>query len=262
MAYRTKISVFILCLMLCLPAIGKAAEFDPLSDGIDDTVAMFTAPMTWETKDWAMAGLGLGTVFASGAIWDDAMVGQWGGSNKGLADFGNAYAYAGPAAAILFYGGAAMLGDDEEALNTSWEVGEAAVLSVLLTGVFKAAVGRERPNVQGNNSASFHPGSFSDDRTSFPSGHTALAFSLAAVLQDTDLPVFVKAIPFALAGVTAWARVHDNRHWVSDTVAGALIGYGVGRFVVHRNAGRGVNIGYILPQVYDRGWGVAWVRTF
>lgn len=262
MAYRTILSVFILCLLFCLPPAGKAVEFDPLSDGVDDAAAMFTAPASWGAKDWAVAGAGVGAVFASAAIWDDAMAGQWQGNNNGLADFGNAYAYAGPAAVMLFYGGAAMLGEDEEALNTAWEVGEAAALSVLLTGVFKVAVGRERPNVQRSNSTVFHPGSFSDDKTSFPSGHTALAFSLAAVLRDTGLPVYVKAIPFALAGVTAWARVHDNRHWISDTVAGALIGYGVGRFVVRRNAERGVNIGYILPQVYDRGWGVAWVRTF
>jgi len=259
--FRAAWAVCILCLIFCLPAAVKAGEIDPLSDAVDDGIGMFAAPASWGVKDWALTAAGVGAVLASSA-WDRPMFGQWSGNNDGLADFGNAYAFAGPGGAMLLYGAAALLRDDARARNTAWELGEAALLSSVLTGAFKVAVGRERPNARGNNHRRFHPGSFSDDRTSFPSGHTELAFSMAGVLQDADLPVVVKAASFALAGVSAWARVHDNRHWVSDTVAGALIGYGVARFVVRRNAERGVNMGYILPRIYDGGWGVVWLRTF
>jgi len=240
---------------------GNTAEFNPISDGFDDSIEMFTAPVSWEKKDWVIAGAGAGAIAAS-SIWDRPMFGQWGGNNNGLANFGNTYAYAGPAAAMLIYGGIGLANEDEGAYRTAWDIGEAAGLSVLLTGVLKVAVGRERPNVQGNNATAFSPGTFSDVQTSFPSGHTALAFSMAAVLEDTDLPIYVKATSFALAGVTAWARVHDDQHWVSDTVAGALIGYGVGRFVVKRNAVRAETEGYFMPSFENKGWGIVWNKRF
>jgi PAP2 superfamily len=58
---------------------------------------------------------------------------------------------------------------------------------------------------------------------SFPSGHSASSFATAAVLQrhfgwKVGIPAFV------VAGYVATARVHDNRHYLSDVVFGAAMG--------------------------------------
>jgi membrane-associated phospholipid phosphatase len=44
------------------------------------------------------------------------------------------------------------------------------------------------------------------------------------------------------ASAVAFARMYRNRHWLSDTVLGAFLGYGVGRFVLNRSKSN-VNLG-------------------
>lgn len=62
---------------------------------------------------------------------------------------------------------------------------------------------------------------------SFPSGHTATAFAAATILHKeyglTRSPWYSIA-GYALATATGCMRVLNNRHWVSDTFAGAGIG--------------------------------------
>ena len=64
-------------------------------------------------------------------------------------------------------------------------------------------------------------------RNSFPSGHTATAFTAATILHKeyglTRSPWFSIG-GYAVATATGVMRVLNNRHWVSDVVAGAGIG--------------------------------------
>ena len=65
-------------------------------------------------------------------------------------------------------------------------------------------------------------------RNSFPSGHTATAFMLAGMLNHEygwRSPWWGFA-GYSVATVTSVARIFNNRHWASDTFAGALIGVG------------------------------------
>ncbi len=67
--------------------------------------------------------------------------------------------------------------------------------------------------------------------TSFPSGHTALVFSNAAMLhyEYKDYhPVFAHS-GYAFALATASLRVLNDRHWVSDV----LVGAGIGVLITH-----------------------------
>ena len=68
---------------------------------------------------------------------------------------------------------------------------------------------------------------------SFPSGHTAVAFSAAPILAQrygwkTGLAAY------ALATATGLARMEDRKHHLADVLAGAAIGIGVGREVSRR----------------------------
>lgn len=61
---------------------------------------------------------------------------------------------------------------------------------------------------------------------SFPSGHTATAFAAAEFLRQeykTKSPWY-GILGYAVATTTGILRVYNNRHWVSDIVAGAGIG--------------------------------------
>lgn len=60
----------------------------------------------------------------------------------------------------------------------------------------------------------------------FPSGHTAISFMCAEFLwqEYRASKPWIGYTGYALAAGVAYLRVHNNRHWVSDVVAGAAVG--------------------------------------
>ena len=90
-----------------------------------------------------------------------------------------------------------------------------------LTQLGKLASGRDRP-LTGTGAASFHP--FSRTGTAFPSGHTSVAFGIAASLSDEIRRPWATAILYSGAGLVGWSRMNDNKHWLSDVAAGAVLG--------------------------------------
>ena len=104
---------------------------------------------------------------------------------------------------------------------------------VIATGV-KFLTGRERPN-SATGTGQLSP--FKTGDTSFPSGHTALAFGMASALAG-EIPGAWDDVGFyGLATATGLSRINDNRHWFSDVVAGAAVGILAGRWATrsHRN---------------------------
>ena len=63
--------------------------------------------------------------------------------------------------------------------------------------------------------------------TSFPSGHTATVFAAAEWLRTEywQRSPWIGMAGYAAATATGVLRVYNNRHWVSDVVAGAAIGF-------------------------------------
>lgn len=63
--------------------------------------------------------------------------------------------------------------------------------------------------------------------TSFPSGHTATAFAAAEWFRTEywQRSPWIGMAGYAAAAATGVLRVYNNRHWVSDVVAGAAIGF-------------------------------------
>jgi len=104
--------------------------------------------------------------------------------------------------------------------NATYDVALAAGVTVTYTFALKYAVGRERPN--------------EEDNQSFPSGHTSNAFSMAAAL-DGHYGKKITIPAYSLAALVGWARLRDNVHWLSDVLAGATLGYIVGRTTVRVN---------------------------
>jgi membrane-associated phospholipid phosphatase len=98
---------------------------------------------------------------------------------------------------------------------------EAGLSSVALAEVIKQAVDRSRPN---DNRGATDFGHDRRSESSFPSIHTALAWSVVTpVAQHYDAPWL-----YGVAAMVNLGRVADRQHWLSDTVAGAVLGYVVG----------------------------------
>lgn len=87
--------------------------------------------------------------------------------------------------------------------------------------LLKLGIGRRRP-FSSEDQYTFGP--FSKVDASFPSGHTMTAFALATGVSDEvhSLPVTIGM--YTLATGVAWSRMNDNKHWLTDVVAGAAIG--------------------------------------
>jgi len=250
------IILLLLSMMITAGAACAASAGDELAQWEHDAKSLATAPLDWETTDWFWFETGIALTAAS-SLLDRRLYRQWNGAS-GAAKFGNAWALAAPAGAILFYGARGLFGDGSRAMQKAGTYTEAVAFSLAAAGLLKVATGRERPIAPGTNNGQFHPGSFNDSRTSFPSGHVALAFSMVGVLSaDRDMPWWVAPLAAVGGGATMFGRVRDKRHWVSDTVVSALIGFGIGRFVGSRRNGSGFQ-----PMLTSRGVGVQWGTRF
>ena len=125
----------------------------------------------------------------------------------------------------------------------------ALVQALMVTQVFhlsfKMITGRKMPGLisgvffEPNNTRIHTDVDFSGDFNWFsldfydgwPSGHTASAFSAAAVIAEIydDKPL-LKIGVYAYALLMGFSVAADT-HWASDSIAGALIGYAVGKVV-------------------------------
>jgi membrane-associated phospholipid phosphatase len=76
------------------------------------------------------------------------------------------------------------------------------------------------------------PGSFSSELQSMPSGHTAAAVGLAIALSR--LYPRSRLLFAAFAGLAACQRIAFGAHFVSDTLAGAALAFGVASLLANR----------------------------
>jgi undecaprenyl-diphosphatase len=118
--------------------------------------------------------------------------------------------------AILIFGG-------EHRFEALGAAGVAAVLSILAFMYLKRRTGRPRPcHIEPHCWATLLP----PDRFSFPSGHTMTAFAVAIPLS-----FFYPTLTFGLlfcAFSIAMSRILLGMHFLSDVIAGALLGTGFG----------------------------------
>lgn len=113
------------------------------------------------------------------------------------------------------------------AKRTAIQVLEASLLSEVMNLTLKYPLGRARP-YQNEDPDFFKPFKGQD---SFPSGHTAMAFTMATVISSNYPSAWVTASAYTIAGLVGAGRMIQNRHWPSDVVGGAFLGYGCAKLV-------------------------------
>ncbi len=98
---------------------------------------------------------------------------------------------------------------------------ESGIAATSMAELLKLAIDRAPPS-EDRGASDFGSGKRSS--ASFPSAHTTLAWGLLTPIAKTyDAPWL-----YGVAALTNFSRVMSRDHWVSDTVAGALLGYTVG----------------------------------
>jgi len=118
--------------------------------------------------------------------------------------------------AILFFGG-------EERFAALGAAGLSTVLSILLFLWMKRLTGRRRPcHIEPHCWAKLLP----PDQFSFPSGHTMTAFAVAIPLA-LFYPNLTIGLAFCAVSI-AISRILLGMHFLSDVIAGAVVGAGLG----------------------------------
>ncbi len=137
--------------------------------------------------------------------------------------------------ALYLYGWSA---ESRDLQITGLALGQAALLGAGIASTYKALTGRRPPNhpdtspTEPDYSADFHFGFLRRGAYSgWPSSHTTIAFAMATTVtelypENTLLAVISYAYASFIGIGVSW-----NIHWLSDVVAGALIGYSVGKTV-------------------------------
>lgn len=177
------------------------------------------------STDWLQLGaIGTGLVLASSLL--DRRADTFASNNftkswmtKGV-KIGNAIPWVAMGAAGL----AALDGSDPIRSRTGYVAVEAGGAAFLAATGLKYVVGRQRPGT-GVDVGSFKPFSTASNYDAFPSRHSAVAW---AVVTPFAMEYHAPWL-YGLAAATNLARIGSREHWFSDTVAGGLIGYGVGR---------------------------------
>jgi len=100
---------------------------------------------------------------------------------------------------------------------------EAGAAGLLLNTGLRYVVGRARP-ISGLSHSTFKPMSAQDLYHSFPSNHVvAIWAAVTPFAEEFGMPWL-----YGVAAATNLSRIGGREHWVSDTVASSLIGYGLG----------------------------------
>lgn len=191
---------------------------------------------------WAAAGAGLlvGAVLLDRAV--DGAVPDGGGTRWEWAsdplNYGGRPQYAVALLAAAYAGG--RLAKAPALSRSAAHVGAALLAAGAANGALKYILGRERPSTTADN-ARFAPFTADNRWQSFPSGHTTVAFSLAASVSEEARRPWVTALTYGGAALVGWSRVYEDKHWTSDVVGGALVGIAAGRGTVrllhHRGDG-------------------------
>lgn len=202
-----------------------------------DTLEILKSPTSWDGSDWKSFAVGslavIGTAIALDRPVEDAFnrnrTGALDRAAKHMSDVG---VYGSMAAAGTFYLCGKFMNDPEATATGTDAIASGLISGGVIVPILKTVIGRDRPS-RDHGPYFFKPVSGSD--SGFPSVHTTVAFSVAAVITAHYQDPWVQCLAYGVAGLTSLARIAGNDHYTSDVVAGALIGLGVGKAIVGMN---------------------------
>ncbi len=230
------------------PLINKLAR-----NVLLDQKEIWTSPFHMHAKDagwWLLFGAGTGALIATDRRTSKALpntVDQV-SISRHVSNLGATYTVL-PITAGFYIGGA--LSGNPKARETGVLGGEAILDSLIVVEALKLVSQRPRP-LDKNGKGSFFTGG-----DSFPSGHAAESWALAAVVaQEYNKSFLVPVTAYGLASLVSFSRLSGRKHFASDVVAGSAMGWFIGRYVfkthvdhaIHRRPASKLS-GFLSPQI-------------
>ena len=234
--------------LLCAQALGP--EKADLKHFGGDIWSVWTAPAhtNWSSAEAAagVVGVAMVTSLADSTIW------AWMSSHPksiGMRVFGpiregwrfplyelGSGQYILPLAGALYLSG--RLSHDFALRDAGLGCAEGHLSSAGIRELIYFSVSRQRPRDTEDPHHISLPGRKDWSWHSFLSGHIANSMSCASFLGHRYQLGALEAIPYAYATAIGVGRMADGRHWASDTMTGALVGYAIGKAIADRQLSR------------------------
>ncbi|MGE5431658.1 MAG: phosphatase PAP2 family protein [Syntrophomonadaceae bacterium] len=202
---------------------------------VDDGVKLAKAPFHFEGNDWLTLGAVAGTTALAFSVDEDMRDFM----KRNHTDFLDRYTVvgrqygevltAGLISGAVYFGGLAAGSSDVR--ETGRMLIETLAYAGIVTTVLKSAFGRSRPFLN-EGAFEFRGLQFKNEHISFPSGHSTVAFAMSSVLAARIKNPYASIGLYSLAAFTAFQRMYDDKHWLSDTILGAAIGHFIGQAIV------------------------------
>jgi len=210
----------------------------------------FTAPFHFSLKDWRTVGavaLVGGTLFLIDEptqryalrVRDSSATIR--NVSKYVTRFGGPY----EAYILAGLGAYGFIFNNEKIKTTTLLATQAYITGAAMESFLKLLSGRQRPYYYNPREIEAEPkfnGPLSSGKdiyghkinSSFPSGHTTVAFAVATVfaMEYKDRPL-VPLISYSAATLIGLSRITENKHWITDVFFGGVLGYFTGRLVVN-----------------------------
>jgi len=211
----------------------------------------FTAPFHWTGKDWGR--FAKFAVIGGTLMLVDEPVQQYAlklrnnnvivtDVSKYVTRFGGVY----EAYVLAGLGAYGLIFNNQKIFTTTLLATQSYITGAAMESLLKFLSGRQRPSYYDPKSDEAEPrfhgpfgtyGTGANGNTvnsSFPSGHTTVAFAAATVfaMEYRDRPL-VPIIAYSAATLIGLSRITENRHWISDVFVGSALGYFTGRLVVN-----------------------------
>ncbi len=206
-----------------------------------DQAQFWTSPTRFNVKDlkWVVPFVGVTAGFiASDQWWSKQVPNKPNQLNRSLniSDY-TVYAIIGAG------GGAFLLGqitNSDHMKEAGLLSGEAAINSTGVAYLFKEITQRQRP-MEGNGNGNFFTGG-----ASFPSEHSAIAWSIASVMAHEYPSTLSQIAAYGAAAAVSVTRVTARQHFPADVVVGSALGWYFGRQVYRAHHD---------PEVGGSAWG-------
>jgi membrane-associated phospholipid phosphatase len=211
---------------------------------VSDQKQFWTSPEHFRTKDlkWILPAAGITAAFiASDSWWSKQVNPSHVQTSLHISDYG-AYSFIALGGASFLYG---YMTHDDHLQETGLLSGEAAINATGLAYLFKEITQRQRP-LEGNGNGDFFKGG-----ASFPSEHSAIAWSIASVWAHEYPGWLSQTAAYGLASAITVTRVTAKQHFPSDVIVGSALGWYLGRQVYrahHDPELGGTSWGNLLPE--------------
>jgi len=135
---------------------------------------------------------------------------------------------------------------NEKMQTTTLLATQAYITGGAVESILKFLSGRQRPYITDSTEVQAEPvfhGPFyktpkdpegKKTNSSFPSGHATVAFAAATVfaMEYSNRPI-IGILSYSAASLIGLSRITENKHWTTDVLTGAAIGYLMGKLVVN-----------------------------